>query len=152
MVSVQISRWDSPALPHDLWPLLAAAQVASIDWMANFAPEWQRRPFLDRGEGLFVARRGDALSGMAVVSKDGLVDEPDTGRLRYVFVHPEARRLGLAEALVSACLREADMRWQRLTLHTDNPAAEALYLRFGFVPTGETGRVTHMRTRHWHQA
>jgi ribosomal protein S18 acetylase RimI-like enzyme len=146
-MNIQISRWDTPTLPHDLLPLLEAARGAGIDWMSHFAPEWQRRPFLDRGEGLFLARRGARLAGMAVVTKDGLVDDPDTGRLRYVFVQPDSRRLGIAEALVSACLREADTRWQRLTLHTDNPVAEALYRRLGFVATGADKRITHERTR-----
>lgn len=142
-----IVRWDRPELPEGLAGLIAEAEAQGSAWIATFAEEWRRRPFLDAGEALFVALRDGRPVAMAVVSKDGLIADPDTGRLRYIFVSAAARRQGLAEALVRACLAVADTRWRRLTLHTDNPVAAALYGRYGFVAVEGGGRVTHERVR-----
>ena len=144
-MSFTVARWPDPELPGELTPLLAEARDAGVEWMSSFTPEWMERAFLDPGEGLFLARRGSRLLAMAVVSRDGLVGDPDTGRLRYIFVSAAARREGIADALVRACIATADTRWRRLTLHTDNPAAAALYLRHGFIATGEVPRITHQR-------
>jgi ribosomal protein S18 acetylase RimI-like enzyme len=144
-MTFRITRWSDPSLLSELEGLLAEAQEAGVHWMERFAPEWQRRPFLDQGEGLFLAMRGDVPAAMAVISKDGLAPDPDTGRLRYIFVSTATRRQGMAEALVRAALEVADQRWRRVTLHTDNPVAAALYLRHGFTLIDGTARTTHER-------
>ncbi|MFG2407637.1 GNAT family N-acetyltransferase [Streptomyces brevispora] len=61
-----------------------------------------------------------------------------------VFVRPEARGAGVAEALFRAgmdwawSLGEPRIERVRLYVHENNPRASALYRRIGFVPTGET--------------
>jgi ribosomal protein S18 acetylase RimI-like enzyme len=144
-MSIRIVRWTEAALPPALSSLLAEAEVAGVEWLGHFVPEWQRRAFLEPGEGLFLALRGEVPVAMAVISKDGLVEDPDAGRLRYIFVSPEARRQGLAEAMVRLALERGDKRWRRVTLHTDNPVAAALYRRHGFSESTETARTTHVR-------
>lgn len=140
-----IVRWDRPELPEGLADLLSEALAEGMAWISTFPDEWARRPFLDAGEALLVALWDGRPVAMAAISLDGLAEDPDTGRLRYVFVGAAARRKGLAEALVRECLAIADTRWRRVTLHTDNPVAAALYGRFGFVPVSGGGRVTHVR-------
>lgn len=141
----EVVEWPELSLPDALQPLLAEAKAAGFAWMETFVPAWTQAPFRGAGEALFLAQRNGALLGMAALSKDGLVHDPDTGRLRYIFISASARRLGIAEALVSTCLTLADTRWRRLTLHTDNPVAEAIYLRHGFMPVDAPGRTTHHR-------
>lgn len=144
-MSTRIVRWTETALPPALTELLAEAAAAGVEWLQHFLPEWERRAFLDEGEGLFLALRDDVPVAMAVISRDGLADDADTGRLRYIFVSAAARRQGLAEAMVRLALERGDGRWRRLTLHTDNPVAAALYRRYGFVETSESPRSTHER-------
>ncbi|MFJ1831445.1 GNAT family N-acetyltransferase [Streptomyces sp. NPDC088178] len=61
-----------------------------------------------------------------------------------VFVRPEARGRGLAEALFRAgtdwtwSLREPRIERVRLYVHEDNTRAAALYRRIGFAATGHT--------------
>ncbi|MEV7403587.1 GNAT family N-acetyltransferase [Streptomyces sp. NPDC091267] len=61
-----------------------------------------------------------------------------------VFVRPEARGTGVAEALFGAgtdwawSLGEPQLERVRLYVHQDNPRAAAFYRRIGFAPTGRT--------------
>ncbi|MEO6015447.1 MAG: GNAT family N-acetyltransferase [Devosia sp.] len=144
-MNIQLVRWPHATLPVELGALLAESEEAGVEWMARFAQQWQDRPFLDAGEGLFLAMLEDVPVAMAVISRDGMADDPDAGRLRYIFVSPAVRRQGIAEALVTAALVASDQRWQRVTLHTDNPNAAALYLRHGFRESHEAARTTHVR-------
>lgn len=67
----------------------------------------------------------------------------DQGHLVGVFVRPEARGSGVADALfrvaVDWCWSLAAPRLERVRLyvHEDNPRAAAFYRRFGFVPSGQ---------------
>ncbi|MEU0162938.1 GNAT family N-acetyltransferase [Streptomyces sp. NPDC006261] len=69
--------------------------------------------------------------------------EVDQGHLVGVFVRPEARGAGVADALFQVAV---DWAWSlsvprlervRLYVHEDNPRAAAFYRRFGFVPSGQ---------------
>ncbi|THA59043.1 GNAT family N-acetyltransferase [Streptomyces sp. A0958] len=66
------------------------------------------------------------------------------GHVVGVFVRPEARGAGVADALFRAALEWSwsldDPRLERVRLyvHEDNPRAAAFYRRIGFTPTGET--------------
>ena len=138
-----IIRWTKEELPEGIHLLLAEAVAEGYAWMSRFLPEWTQRPFLEAGEGLFLAMEDTTPIAMAVLSFDHLAGEADTGRLRFIFVSNAARRRGLAERLVQACLARAGHRWARITLHTDNAIAARLYQRYGFSPASDNPRNTH---------
>ena len=139
-----IMRWSERHFPAVLGPLMAEAVSGGYGWMDELNAQWAARPMLDTGEALLIARRGGEAAAMAIISRDPFNDDGATGRLRFIFVSQSARRQGLAEALVLACL-EQGRDWKRITLHTDNPAAEALYVRYGFCRVEGLPRVTHQR-------
>ncbi|OZI75074.1 GNAT family N-acetyltransferase [Bordetella genomosp. 12] len=97
------------------------------------------RPGVDSG-GLYVlaAWRGDALEGTVQLDLDTPPNQPHRAEVRKLLVHPRARRLGLARALMQEVMAEAARRERRLlTLDTvsDSPA-EALYRGLGFDVAG----------------
>jgi len=75
------------------------------------------------------------------VGSVALVDDGDgTGRLRLLYVEPEARRLGIGRALVSACVTEARrVSYRKLALLTFNvlKSARPIYESHGFTITRE---------------
>ena len=89
----------------------------------------------------FVARRGDADVGL-VVGAPHHAHDGDAG-LFSMWVAPQARRAGVAEALVRrviAWASDGGFRNLQLEVADANVAAVRLYERLGFVDTGDTGR------------
>ncbi|WP_225847980.1 GNAT family N-acetyltransferase [Streptomyces sp. HPF1205] len=87
-------------------------------------------------------RAGEDWVGMAVV----IAERPDYLSVNAVYLRPEVRGTGLAERLFATV---AEWTWERadrlhLWVHQDNPRAEALYRRVGFVRTGRS--MAHART------
>lgn len=66
----------------------------------------------------------------------GIVDE---GHITNVAVHPDFRRKGIGEALITVLLshtREKGIVSHTLEVRASNDAAISLYLKFGFEPAG----------------
>jgi ribosomal protein S18 acetylase RimI-like enzyme len=76
--------------------------------------------------------------------------EPGVGEIRHVWVHPDARRLGLARRLLDALEREAAARGLtvvRLDTHASLTEAQAMYRASGYreIPA----YVDHVYAHHW---
>ena len=126
---------------------LAALADAPTAFGSTYADEARRPEEFWRGRAargatgeasvLFVADRGDELVGLA----GGYRPEPFAGVIELVsmWVHPEARRHGVAVGLVDAVIDWADTAGVvavELWVTESNRAAAALYERCGFGPTG----------------
>ncbi|MBV9637237.1 MAG: GNAT family N-acetyltransferase [Methylobacteriaceae bacterium] len=135
------------AFPVELNALIAEALAEGDDFMSGLAEHARTADDLDAEEGRFVGWAADRLAGVASITADPYVTDGLTGRLRWIYVRPVFRGRGLGERLVRACLDYGSGRWQRIRLHTENPIAERIYLRFGFVALGGTSpRATHERS------
>lgn len=140
---VDVIRWTGAELPEAVSALISEAMDTGHIWASDICAAWRTRPFLGRGEALLLASDGHQLLAMAVISADPHVDDPDVGRLRFIYVRRSARRQGLADRLVGACLERAGKRWRRIRLHTDSAIAARLYERHGFHPSETDPRATH---------
>lgn len=91
---------------------------------------------------IFVAVDGEQILGTATLELDGRIEPeddpslaPDEAHIRMLGVHPDARRRGIALALMEACFDRAHTAGKaRMTLHTTQRmrAAQAMYERLGF--------------------
>ncbi|MYQ78578.1 MULTISPECIES: GNAT family N-acetyltransferase [unclassified Streptomyces] len=103
------------------------------------------RQFVAEGpDGAWAGSVTVLVEGPDVEARFGEAASVNQGHLVGVFVRPEVRGAGVADALFRAAV---DWAWSleaprlervRLYVHENNPRAEAFYRRFGFVPTGES--------------
>ena len=112
-------------------------QVAELEKLCFSAP-WSERSIaaeLDNPISLWlVAVSGDLVVGY--VGSQSVMDEAD---MMNIAVHPDFRRLGVAESLVSALcdhLRRRQVRSLSLEVRASNAPAKALYEKLGFAQVG----------------
>ncbi len=107
--------------------------------MSRLVTEWESglNRFDAPGEGFW-----GALVEGRVVACGGLNSFGTVGRLRRFYVLPQDRRCGVGTAMATHVITCARSAFQRLVLRTDNPAADAFYVKLGFLRVDEPG-VTH---------
>jgi ribosomal-protein-alanine N-acetyltransferase len=105
-----------------------------------FADEpWSARTFWSELGQVETRHYVVALDGEQVVGYAGLCDYPDEAWVQTMAVHPAAQGRGVGTLLLAELLDEAARRGQRtvaLEVRADNPTAQRLYARHGFLQTG----------------
>jgi ribosomal protein S18 acetylase RimI-like enzyme len=99
---------------------------------------WRKRL---AGRTQFVAREGGETVGMAGVFRDG---KNEACELVSMWIAPSHRQRGVGRAIVERAIahaREIGCDELRLLVAEDNPEAERLYARCGFVRTGIAGPI-----------
>ena len=132
-----VSAMIQPLRTDDLGALHALSRDAEAEgfrFLTRFVGDVEsgRQPLssaTDSFLGTFVDGKLIAVGG---VTADPYISEPNTGRLRHVYVHHTARARGVGRALVRALEELAQTRYRRLRLRTDTEAAAHFYERMGY--------------------
>ena len=113
------------------------AQIAQLEKLC-FSDPWSERSIASELDNplacWLVALEGDTVAGY--IGSQTVMDETD---MMNVAVHPDYRRRGIAEALVTALvevLRQKGSRCLTLEVRASNEAAKALYEKLGFSQIG----------------
>ena len=88
--------------------------------------------FSKPGEKLWGLFLGPSLVGICGLNRDPYTTEPNTGRVRHLYVMEANRRKGYAALLIDEVMREAKQHFTTLRLFTENPAAAKFYEGLGF--------------------
>jgi GNAT superfamily N-acetyltransferase len=124
-----------------LWALADApdAFASTLDQEAAFPEQvWRQRAEGGEGSVNFIASEGGAGIGMAAIF--AVASVPGRMHLVGMWVDPQHRRQGVAQALVDQAVRWAEERQAREVIlwgADHNIPARMLYERIGFRPTGE---------------
>ena len=116
-------RAYAKALPVDLAPQGFSQELASLPGV--YAPP---------GGELLLAKRGDHVLGCIALKP---LEPPRVAEIKRLFVRPQARKMGVGQALVSAVIATAGrLGYGELKLDTlpEMQGAIALYTRNGFAP------------------
>jgi GNAT superfamily N-acetyltransferase len=122
---------------------------ASVSFLPPLAPNEARRFYRARAKDVAAGTRmllagwvDGALSGTVMLDMDTPPNQPHRAEVQKLLVHPNARRHGLARALMAALEREAQAAGRRLlTLDTRaEDAAECLYRAIGYHEAGRIPR------------
>ncbi|MGH3649246.1 MAG: GNAT family N-acetyltransferase, partial [Acidimicrobiia bacterium] len=95
------------------------------------------------GEVFLEVRRGGRLVALGGLNRDPYLDDPSVGRIRHVYVHPDARDTGVGHALVTALVEHARDGFARVRLRAGPPCAGYFYVALGFVTTPGEENSTH---------
>ncbi len=101
--------------------------------------------FTRRGEALFGAAQDGKLVGIGGLNIDPYFDEPDVGRLRHLYVHPDYRCIGVGRRLNAEIERAAKGYFGKLQLFTSSKSASHFYEALGFKPVIGVKKVSHFK-------
>jgi GNAT superfamily N-acetyltransferase len=135
------------ALPADLHTLVTRSETEGFEMLRRLVDEWDcgTNRFDRPGEALFEARADRHPVGVCGLNADPFLADPTVGRVRHLYVLPEARRSGVGRRLVEAVVAHATAGFVRLRLRTNTVEASRFYQALGFTPTDEAG-ATHTLT------
>ena len=122
-------RQDLP----DLSDLAAAAQADGHSITARLVTEWadHRNRFDGPGEALLVALIDERIVGVGGITIEP--SEPQSFRMRRLYVLPGCRRAGVGRALVEAPIAEHPL--EKITVHAGTQTAPVFWEECGFRPT-----------------
>jgi len=109
----------------------------SLDDSLAFWSNTVRPALIADGRVVLVAKAGGRLAGSVQLDYDTPPNQPHRAEVTKLLVHPDARRQGIARALMMALEEQAKQRHRTLlTLDTASDMAERLYLSLGYQRAG----------------
>ncbi|WP_114571859.1 GNAT family N-acetyltransferase [Exiguobacterium flavidum] len=125
-------------------PLLSKSEREGYNFIERMLRLRRTETFQGNGEAMFVAvLPAGQVIGCGGYSKQTGMD--GTGRVRHLYVIPEARGTGTGSALLKKITDEAFLTYDRITLYTDDAAH--FYEELGFKPVEGYPKVTHIKEK-----
>jgi GNAT superfamily N-acetyltransferase len=120
-------------------PLAEAAAREKRGMMQRLVDDWGSgaNRFEHPGEFFLGAYVEGRLVGVGGLNRDPYVRDGQTGRVRHVYVLPEARRSGVGRALLRQIVAQAPRAFRVLRLRTFTAEGAAFYAALGFTETRE---------------
>jgi N-acetylglutamate synthase-like GNAT family acetyltransferase len=133
------------SLPGDISRLLDAERLEGHRLVKRLADEWEdgTNRFDQPGEIALEARLAGDLVAVGGLNRDPYLDDPEVGRLRHVYVSPEARGSGVGRNLVEALVWHARLTFSRVRLRTVTTDGSRFYVALGFEEVDEP-EATHV--------
>ncbi|WP_375451566.1 GNAT family N-acetyltransferase [uncultured Devosia sp.] len=133
---------DTPTFPT----LLAQSLAEGHRMLARFEQNWRSgaNRFDRPGELVLGAIAHGTLLGMCGRNIDPYDATPGAGRVRHLYVTPQARRLGLGRLLIETICADAATHFEYLNTNAP-PDAFGFYERLGFSSLPGIAHVTHRR-------
>jgi GNAT superfamily N-acetyltransferase len=130
-----------------LAPLLAASTAEGFRFVERFARAWEdgKARFDRPGEVFLAAYDGASLIAIGGLTADPYTGDPTLGRLRHLYVLPDARRRGIGRRLVQTLEHAARGKYRALVLRTDSATAARFYEQLGYTTLPPGGTATHRR-------
>lgn len=145
MVAQPIRVEPFSSLPEDVTELLELSLREGHDLVQRLVVDWRdgSNRFDQPGEEVLAARIGPRLVGVGGLNRDPYIDDPTVGRIRHLYVSPEARGRGVGRVLVMTLVDHARATFERVRLRTTGLGASEFYRALGFEETPDESDSTH---------
>ena len=122
------------AIDAEVEGLAAQASDEGFVFMQTLLDQWAdgSNRFDQPGEVYFGVRQDGRLIAAGGLNRDPYSSAPGTGRVRHVYVRPEARRGGAGRVLLDAIITAGAGRFSILRLRTRTAQGAAFYESLGF--------------------
>lgn len=119
-------------LPEGVEALCVLGEAEGFRFLRRLIDDWRcgDNRFDQEGEAFLAVWMADRLVGVAGINRD--CDDDTLGRVRRVYVHPEARSHGVGHALIGAIEQHARQHFKRLVLYTNAEPAMHFYESMGY--------------------
>lgn len=133
------------SLPAGIQALLQLSREENHDLVERLVKDWEdgSNRFDRPGEVAVEARLDSRLVGVGGLNQDPYLDDPGVGRIRHVYVSPDARRRGVGRVLVMSLVEHARGHFSRVRLRTGRPETSDFYVRLGFEVSPDEPDATH---------
>lgn len=135
----ELSDWDFSHLAR-------ASNEEGVAFIQRLIDEFHNgaNRFAERGERLIVMEENERLIGVAGLNRDPYLNDPKIGRLRHVYVLPNARGQGKGKRLVMDLLQSPHF-FDKIVLRTPEPdsTVSQFYLQCGFIKVANQEYYTH---------
>lgn len=127
-------------------PLLDSAACEGHLFVRRLVDDWKTSANrFDRAGEVFLGAFLDGnLAGIGGLNRDPYAADGGTGRLRHVYVSPDARRSGVGRRLVLRLIAHGRDTFQALRLRTMTPEGAAFYAALGFGESDESDATHRM--------
>jgi len=128
-----------PSLPDDIERLARMAESEGMDFVRRLIDDWGdgSNRFDLPGEVLLGVASPPRLVGVGGLNRDPYIDDPSVGRIRHVYIQPDARGRGAGRQLIAALVDRARRHFDRVRLRASTLGSPDFYLAVGFSPTAE---------------
>ncbi|MCC6904461.1 MAG: GNAT family N-acetyltransferase [Anaerolineae bacterium] len=134
-------------LTHDaLSPLLSASLSEGYGFVQKLWEEYQSgaNRYDQDGATLLSGHLQGKLCAIGGLHRDPYLNQPGIGRIRHLYVLPNARRMGIGRQLVATLIEHSRTHFHILTLRTLTPHGDAFYRALGF-----TAQPIYAEATHW---
>lgn len=127
-------------MPHDVERLLDASRREDYNFVERLVADWNdgSNRFDGASELLLSVRVDGKLVAVGGLNRDPYLDDPTVGRIRHVYVHPDARGQGIGRELVSVLVDRARLLFRCVRVRAGPPGAAAFYESLGFATSSES--------------
>ena len=95
------------------------------------------------GEALFGAYDAASIIGIGGINIDPYCALPTVGRVRRLFIKPDARRSGVATALMRQIEETGRRYFSKLNLRTNSQTASRFYISLGYSTVEDEEKISH---------
>jgi GNAT superfamily N-acetyltransferase len=137
-----LNRFDLAALRN----LAALARVEGFDFLDRLIVQIENDLVRldDPHEFFLCASNGENLVGVGGITPDPYLSDAKVGRVRHVYVHPQARRSGIGRRLIYEIECRAAATYSSLRLRTDTSTGARFYEALGYRSVSDPN-ATHVK-------